>query len=537
MKRIIKSETFVVFVLICIIVLLNASVWIVKSAKTPAGREFIPIHNSLSDYPFYTSVIRQGIDRQVQVFDRFAVEPHEGSVVHFFYLVLGWIGGIFGITSAHVIYHVARFILGVGWCMVIYWLCDVMIREKWVRILAFFFSLYSASFPRFLFVDGGVTTSWFMTWWSELDPIIRAAFVPHFTLGHIAMVVALIAIFHYERSGDRKWLYRGAVSAWVGAFVHPPSFIQVAMVVPLYVLLVRRKHWVLGALSILVAGGLGLMYINQASDVFPWNQPKQFEGVNFAVPIFEYLLALGPIVLLGLVGALVKRKAESTWLLVIWIVTSLVMIPVSKMMPFSPWTFIREHPISNIRFLQVAIWVPLGILSAHAVVYLWQQYGKRIAIATLVVFMLLTFVGYPASINGQVNHMYFSAEYTYPKVGYIQAVKALGSVVKPGQVTLSLSLGGVTTPMYINRTTYVGQVVYTPDREAKMKKSWAFYHGDMHVCEAFAFVKENRVGAVLYSFDEQHAGQAVKFYSFLQPWNTYGETTIYSVVDSKPPGC
>ena len=231
-----------------------------------------------------------------------------------------------------------------------------------------------------------------------------------------------------------------------------------------------------------------------------------------------------------------RYKRQETWILFLWIVTSIIMIPLSKIMPFSPVAFIRDHPISNIRFLQVALWVPLGILAAFGLQAIWKRWGKLAGPIVLVLFAVLTFAGYPGAMKSQINQVYFSSEYTYPKVGYIKGIGALASVTRPDQATLSLSLGGVTTPMYINRTAYVGQVVYTPDRETKLKRSWEFFHGDMAACDAYKFLKNNSIGAVLYSFDEHNAGDSVKFYPFLQPWNTYGETTVYTVVDSPPEG-
>lgn len=85
-------ERSIVTLLIFIAIALNIFVWVGKWAQTPVGHTFIPTHNSLSDYAFYVSVIRQGMDGEYSVFDRFAVEQHSGSAIHFLYLLIGWVG-------------------------------------------------------------------------------------------------------------------------------------------------------------------------------------------------------------------------------------------------------------------------------------------------------------------------------------------------------------------------------------------------------------------------------------------------------------
>ncbi len=534
--RMVCGEAFIVTVFSVVALLIAALPWFIKLSSVPVGRDMIPVHNSLGDYPFYVSVIRQGIDGSMVVFDRFAVEPHNGSLIHFLYLAIGWAARIVGIQSANLAYHLSRFVLGALWCIVVYWFCDTIIRNKWVRILAFFFTLFSTSFPKFVFVNGQWTVTWFMSWWSELDPTIRIAFLPHFTLGHIAMVVAFISLFRYASKPSPKWLVLGGVAGFIAAFVHPPSAILLFMTLPLYVLLIRKKRWVASAGVILFFAGIGLLILNHLSSVFPWSLAKEFEGWSYAILIPEYFLALGPVILFAAIGAVNRIRVPVTWFLLLWIITSIVAIPLSKQIPFSPIAMMRAHPISNIRFLQMAIWLPLGVLGAYGFFDIWKHLGKAAGVIILTVFLFLTFVGYPATINEQIHHIYFTYDYSYPKKGYLEAIGKLAQITSKDQTVLSLSLGGMTIPMYVDRTSYVGQVVYTPDLNAKMAASWQFYKG-MSSCEAYKFLKKNRVGAVLYSFDERNAGDAVHFYPFLQSWNRYGDTEIFTVVQSPPAGC
>lgn len=147
------------------------------------------------------------------------------------------------------------------------------------------------------------------------------------------------------------------------------------------------------------------MIINGISDVFPWNLPRAFEGWSFALSMKEYILALGPVVVFALIGFIVVKKSASMLMLFLWIITSLVMIPLSLQMPFSPIAFIRNHPVSNIRFLQVAVWVPLSIFAAYGVFFIWKRASLPIRMVFVCVVLTLTFVGYPSTIAEQISHM------------------------------------------------------------------------------------------------------------------------------------
>lgn len=567
MKDATKSEYGIVILLCAIALCLNIAVWVGKLAQVDPGHTYIPIHNSLSDYSFYASVVRQGIDGNITVFNRFATETHEGSVIHFLYLAIGMVARSVGVSDAHIAYHAARYVLGIIWCITMYRLITLSIREKWQRLLALSFALFSASFPRMVEVLGSPVVTGYMTWWSELDPVARAAFIPHFTLGHIMMVSVFISVLEYvhfqapkkavpvrtkwtfstwwhrESLTGKRWLVRGAIAAWIAAFIHPPSAIQILLIIPMLMLIIRSQRvFTVGCVSI-AGAGIGLGIINNITAIFPWSLARAFEGWSFALSVHEYLLALGPIVFFAIIGMVARikstayRTSPAFLLLCLWIVTSIIMIPLSKLMPFSPLDIIRNHPISNIRFLQVAIWVPLSILGAVGFTTVLRILPSVLRILVIAAMVVLTFIGYPATLSEQISHVYFSREYQYPNTEYVTAIRELRAITKPGEAIMSLSLAGMTIPTYINRPVYVGQVVYTPELDKKLAVSWSFFAGTMSPCEAYTLLKTNRITAVFFSADERQAGNAVSIYSFLQPWNTFDTTTIYTVVDVPPVGC
>ncbi|EKD87426.1 MAG: hypothetical protein ACD_36C00085G0001, partial [uncultured bacterium] len=55
-------------------------------------RSFELVHNFPTDYNFYLSRIRQGIEGRITIIEQYTSEPHKGSFIHAFYLILGRVG-------------------------------------------------------------------------------------------------------------------------------------------------------------------------------------------------------------------------------------------------------------------------------------------------------------------------------------------------------------------------------------------------------------------------------------------------------------
>ncbi len=78
------------------------------------NRYFELVHNFPTDFNFYLSRIRQGLEGHLTVVEKYTSEPHQGSFLHVFYLAMGWVGRWVRVPWHRTsdIYHVARAILG-----------------------------------------------------------------------------------------------------------------------------------------------------------------------------------------------------------------------------------------------------------------------------------------------------------------------------------------------------------------------------------------------------------------------------------------
>ncbi|GEM_PF-596345 len=84
-------------------------------------RYFELVHNFPTDYNFYLSRIRQGIEGRTSAIEQYTSEPHRGSYIHVFYLFLGWLGRWSRVPweRGGDVYHVARFVFGMLLMMLI----------------------------------------------------------------------------------------------------------------------------------------------------------------------------------------------------------------------------------------------------------------------------------------------------------------------------------------------------------------------------------------------------------------------------------
>ncbi|OGG08895.1 hypothetical protein A2154_03840 [Candidatus Gottesmanbacteria bacterium RBG_16_43_7] len=539
-----RSETFWTFIIIGTIFTLSAVPWIVKATNTPRGATFLPVHNSLSDYPFYTSIIAQGLAGQQMVYNRFTTEEQTGSPILGLYLIIGLIARVLGLADVHAVYHLARFILGGIWFMVIIWLTRKLLKSRLERLAALAFIAFSSSWPVFSRTPAGMAVSWHMSWWTELDPMQRAAFLPHYMIGHIMLVVVLGLFLTIPRLNWRNIIFIGA-NLWIMGFVHPPSFIICALVMITWTILTGRIRKLIKSIPGFILGSTSLVIIYRQYQIFPWSLSRGFEGLSFALDMGEYLLALGPVAVLGAIGFILifANKSNKTdrvrfLALFLWIIISLVLVDRVRFFPFSSSALIRRLAVSNIRFLQVAIWVPLALAAAKTIYIIRRRFGFWVSAGLWTVLAALTFIGYPASMRTEAQKLYAGWYFSYPTDRFMSAVRSLAEITLPAETVLAMPLIGQIIPGYINRTVYTsGQIYQTYNIDEKMGKAWRFYRGELSDCEAYRLLKDNRIKSIFYGYDERNIGEGVKSYSFVLPWKDYSEVAVYRFIDAKPVEC
>ena len=536
-----KKETPVAFILIAVIISVSLLPDFIKWKQTPAGRVYQPIHNNLIDYAVYTNFIKQGLDGNTKLLNRFTTEPHAPTVASFFFLGLGLLGKAVGIPDPHIVYHISRIGLAILFALTAYWFIRRFIKGKFERLIALFLILFSGSFPIIKWSDNAFTVSTYLSWWTGIDPVVRATFLPHHLAGHILMLTTIFLITRIAFTSDRFlkvkpfWTYMIAGGiGWIAGLIHPPSLILLILLLPLWALLTRQ--WIVFIqICVLLLLWLSSFFLllNQFT-VFPWTQIRLYERLMFAIPVWEYCMALGPILPLAIGGAIIKRKQPLTPLWVLWIIIPILAIPISRLVSESSIPFFRLFTISNVRLLQMAIVVPLAILSTSSLIWVFHCFGKITGSVLLILFISLTILPYPYTIIKQSTHVFGGFDYQYPTVGWMQAV---GSLAGGNGAVLSLPFAGCTIARASNRTVYVGREVYTINIGQKTDLAFQFYQGTMPFCQAYAFLSSNMITDVFYGYDEQKAGKGFTGYPFITLASDFNDTQIYRFTGQKPAEC
>jgi len=536
MKKLLSS-VHVWFIIITLIMLtLNASPWVMRMRNNPSGRAFLAIHNSESDYPFYVSFIRQGLDGQWLSRDMYAVEEQKnGSIAYWFYILIGQVGRVFGFFDAHSVYHIGRYVLGLMWMCVLWLFLSYIIKHPLQRIFVYFLAIGSSSWPIIQYSGTHTTVTWALTWWTEFDPILRAAFLPHYSFGHICLIFSILSILRFEKMKKRIYLAMLIVCGWIAGFIHPPSLMIAGLIIPLWLISIKKfKECIIICFALGIAS-TSVLFINSQSNIFPWNLGRKFEFLSFALSMKDYIIALGPVVVPATFGVVVSRKKPLTWLWVLWVIVPTIMLDIAWRMKGWSFPIFYTVPISNIRFLQVIIWVPLAILSGETFAYILARWGKSYVMLLWGITAGLFFVGYPSSLTREYIKISPKSFFDSPPQGWVEAMQYLSKDTS-GKPVLSMEQAGFYIPSYSAHRVFIGHEVMTPDAPERLGHAYMFYKG-IGECDAYNLIQKYNIGYVFYGYDEQGIGSAVNTYPFLREEKTFGTTKIFRVTDIKPENC
>lgn len=258
--------------------------------KVPPERSFELIHNYYTDYNFYLSRIRQGLEGHATVTEKYTSEPHQGSFIQVFYLWLGWVGRWVGVPWERPgdVYHIARVVFGIALLAAVAEFCKRSFAKSAEVGMAFpasppslspsattvksatgvallgkarlpaplsylFFSLFTFNFSLIAFLLAVTASTWpivvkvtdgwpasnawqslagwrlggYMPWWSVMDSLQRITFVPHLLAGQTLIVFLLTALSDREvLKKGGNWIFLGILGFVLG-MVFPPGLIFV----------------------------------------------------------------------------------------------------------------------------------------------------------------------------------------------------------------------------------------------------------------------------------------------------------------------
>ncbi|MDO8451694.1 MAG: hypothetical protein Q7S76_02385 [bacterium] len=534
-----------------------------NQAALRPNRAFELVHNFPTDYNFYLSRIRQGIEGRTTVVEKYTSELHEGSAIHGFYLLLGrvgqWVRVPWGRSGD--VYHVARIVFGFALLsLIIEFARHSFQRFSW-QVIAFILAVTASSWPKLVWVEGVPRFGGYMPWWSVMDSLQRITFIPHLLVGQGLLLFLIMAGSNetvLRRPGN--WIYLGFLGFLLG-MVFPPGFIFVGVtygvVILLEVLFVNgaktmRSYFsmIVPRLVIMSMGLPALLYLFLMTSFYPWKRLAEQDILHpLTFQYGEYFLAVGPILPIGLAGlflALLFRERRM-FAAAAWVISWLVLLFIFQFIPAQ----------SPLRFSEMIPHVPLGVLTAYLFMQALSVCKKRFphSVVSLFAFRLPAQAGFPLSVLILLGFSTMASSYLwqkdfidhkiraefplvptgsyvmYPLKDFIAGIQKLQDLSPRDMVILSETTAGNYMPVHSGNTVYVGHD-NTVASEVKKELVAQFFRGQMNQDEAYEWLRINRIGFIFFGPQEKEDGgiqDLRELYSFLEEAYKNGYVTLYRV--------
>ncbi|MDH7476423.1 MAG: hypothetical protein QHH09_03050 [Microgenomates group bacterium] len=499
------------------------------------------------DFNYYRSIIVQGKSGRLTTLDKYTSENQSGKFLRIGYIIIGHLARIFNLDET-IVYHIARVVLGTIFVYLTYLFIKTNFYEnkfKKIIVLAFLLSLFCAGYPT---IDCHqkcrlIPRLWSMT---QLDPIRRITFLPHFLLGQIAFITTLLAISFEEKNNLLKAVLMGIFLGLAG-LDHPSSLLLFYPVIGLFFIVGLKKKILETSLMkkiiiIFLATLPFVFYLFWATSIFPWNLSRQavypLDGglINFA-------LAAGPAFIIGLLMSIYillspRRKEVVLNLTASWLLTTVLL------------TFIKfpGESFSQARFLQVGFHIPGAILTAYFVFLVFRNKEKNVLkIKTLVLkfIMILIFLAVLPTLiylyYDQLDYTIYFAKTSlsyipyppvidYPPLDWMKGIFWLKDNTKSDEIVLSDFTAGNFIPAYAGNTVFYGHEIETYNSAVKKQAVINFFSSNDPINQKNFLIK-NRIKYIFFGPQERAYRQKELIIDNLKPVYTNPLVTIYKVMD------
>ncbi len=591
---------------------------IVHSDRLQPNREFELVHNFPTDFNFYLSRIRQGIEGRLTVKEQYTSEPHNGSFIHVFYLWLGWLGRWSRVPwhRAADVYHMARIVFG-GLLLVMiaeyanrqlsgfgFRFSDIgrsvfsrsvtgkpktdkhetenrqLRTDNFWAVLAFLLAVTASTWPKLLsLVNDQIVPAtsanlagWrfggYMPWWSVMDSLQRITFIPHLLVGQ-ALILFLIMALSDEATMKKpgNWIFLGVLAFMLG-IIFPPGLLFVIVtcgVSSLFELLMSSHsrergnpvknepwtpafagvttikqwafHYSIPRVVVLVLGLPSLIYLSLMTSFYPWKRLAEFDIIKpLPFQYGEYLLAVGPILPIGVIGLIAAVMSKDRRMLpaVAWVIAWAGLLFIFKFIP-------QQSPL---RFSEMIPHVPLGVLASYVFYKIYNRYNnyKYYIFALPAVLIVVSLGVMYSSFLWQKDFVDHKMRATYPLVptgsyvmyplkDFIAAARFIQDATSRDTVILSETTAGNYLPVVSGNTVYVGHAntVKAEEKEALVK---AFFSGTMSTDDARVFLTRENLQWIFFGPQEKEdggVGNLATIYPFLTEAYKNSFVTIYTV--------
>jgi len=525
--------------------------------KIPTERYFVLEHNYNFDYNFYLSRIREGMEGRWLVSEKYYNQPHSGSLFQIVYVYLGKIGGLFNL-SAPAIYHLSRFLF--GWLLL---LTIVAFGAKFFSgkslILFLLLAATAGSWPilvRSGLPGGGAGNFYrfatYMGWWSVIDSLQRITIMPHILIGQTFLVLFISRLTGVANLSFKKIVLWGLAGCIAGIVFPPTLFIfytylflltifEILDIVSLRAafakkLLSFKRLWrekISKQAVFFLLSFPSLIYMQLSFREQPWKALSLFDIEHrFIMPYKDYILALGPVFVLGIAGLVwaTLKQNKKFFPAIVWILAIALLFLVFENVP-------QQSPL---RFSEALVTVPLSVLATYFIVKIRRfRLISGIIAGTTVVLGLMVMLSMVLWLTDQADakrlgswRVPLGAQLAYPLKDFMEAIFYLRDNSKKEDVVLGYITAGNYIPAYAGNYVYIGHA-NTPDEDEKEIIAASFFRGEMSPNEAGTWLRQERISYVYSGPQERELGNISDIkgkYDFLMPVYSNSQVVIYKII-------
>src|SRR3989338_5560711 len=268
--------------------------------------------------------------------------------------------------------------------------------------------------------------------------------------------------------------------------------------------------------------------------IMPWKALVLFDIEHrTGIPYREYLMALGPVLVMGFIGLIVSfiLGTRKYYPAVAWILSILLLFLVFEKVP-------EQSPL---RFTEGLIQVPLALMSVYLLSVIARGAFKKITLITafavlamgflVMISMVLWLTDQAAAKRYGTWKVPIKAELAYPLKDFMKAIFYLRDKTSRESVVLSFVTAGNYIPAYAGNYVYIGHA-NTPDEDEKEIRVKEFFEGAWSQEKAGQFLEKENISYVFYGPQEKAFGEIAdlsKTYSFLEKVYGNAEIIIYRV--------
>ncbi len=602
-----KGHWLFLLVVTVVLVTLQYLPYIYHASQTPEDRVYLGAERYAPDYYIYLFYFNQGALGRTSVLNYYTNLPHDGSLVHIEYLVAGKIGSLLGL-SLPATFYLFRTLTLVFYILVSFWFIGLFFKEENPPIIPAKAGIYTNNLGNHIVsrVRGNdnellhkltflLSFFWSGIFWPETTPtgvnfksyfdfyqppdlINRLGFEPHKFLGTslFLIIIYLLSSFWLIQNPSRKT--SGVASlprmtllfflALLAGLLHGVTAVSLIFTILFYLFfmfiisILNKKsvqsflHQILLVFLIIIPLSLPLLYWQYVFTQNPvWQKvalwEKYFVQVDFKSPLWPtltgYLLVLGPLIFLGLIGLKnFLKTSQKLGLLVFSFLTSNVflfflgylILGTSKQRYFQTpylagWSILAMYGIKQIND---KLRGPNNGKEINSREYSGtkkiEQTSSRTLILSVIIILLLGLPNFKQGLDRELSQFGQNPKvdiFAYPPRGWYQSLVWAKNQTSPAAVFLSLPNAGHLIPALPGRRVFLGDFFHTPDYYDKLTLVQNFYQQKLTPEEARNFLKEQNISYVFYGYEEKKQGDISSYASLLIPVFNNSEVTIYKI--------